>query len=163
MPVHFEDLDVTATLSGIRSALIVPCNLCPAVTVAIREKRPFLRFFRSWVKSAPFEAYLKTLQDRLAKEGVRTDIFRNRLPHTWFMCMWTARRRRKLQKRAKNHDAVVVLGCESATRTVREVVPPDLSVIEGMRTTGIMNGRLRLRWPGHLAFENCEVVPLSRS
>ena len=34
-----------------------------AVTVAVREERPFLRFFRSPMKSAPFEEYLEALED----------------------------------------------------------------------------------------------------
>ena len=45
MPIHFEDKDVVSEVAGLRSALIVPCNLCPAVTVATRENRPFMRFF----------------------------------------------------------------------------------------------------------------------
>ena len=161
MPIHFEDLDVTSEVAGIHSALIVPCNLCPAVTVAVRENRPFLRFFRSLVKSAPFEEYLAVLQSRLAAKGVSTKVFRNTLYHQWFMCMWTSRRRKKLQKQARKYDAVIVLGCESATETVRDVLPAEVKVIEAMRTAGIMNGRLSFRWPGDLLFRECRVVPIS--
>ena len=84
MPIHFEDQDVTSEAAGLRSALIAPCNLCPAVTVATREKRPFLRFFRSPLKSAPFEEYLEALQSRLGETGVSTKVFRSRLYHQWF-------------------------------------------------------------------------------
>ena len=73
MPIHFEDLDVVSEAAGLRSALIVPCNLCPAVTVAVRENRPFMRFFRSPVKSAPFEEYLEALRSRLSEKGVSTN------------------------------------------------------------------------------------------
>ena len=45
MPIHFNDLDVVSELSGLSSALIVPCYMCPAVTVAVREKKPFIEFF----------------------------------------------------------------------------------------------------------------------
>ena len=162
MPIHFEDQDVVSEVAGLRSALIVPCNLCPAVTVATRENRPFLRFFRSPVKSAPFEEYLETLQARLSEEGVSTEVFRSHLYHQWFMCMWTSRRRRKLEKQAKDYDAVIVLGCDSATETVRDAVPADVKVIEGMKTAGIMNGRMSFRLPGDLSFERCKVVPISQ-
>ena len=161
MPIHFEDVDVTSKVEGLRSALIVPCNLCPAVTVAVREKRPFLRFHRSLVKSAPFEEYLGRLQTRLRENGVSTKVFRSNLYHQWFMCMWTSRRRKKLEKQAKNYDAVIVLGCDSATETVREVVPAEVKVIEGMKTAGIMNGRMSFRLPGDLFFDGCKVVPIS--
>ena len=162
MPIHFHDQDVAAEVAGLKSALIVPCNLCPAVTVSVREKRPFLRLFRSLLKSAPFEEYLQALQAQLEEEGVRTRVFRSHLYHQWFMCMWTARRRRQLQRRAKDYDAVIVLGCDSATETVRALVESnEVKVIEGMKVAGIMNARLSLRWPGHLSFEGCSVVPIS--
>jgi len=162
MPIHFEDQDVVSEVAGLRSALIVPCNLCPAVTVATRENKPFMRFLRSPVKSAPFEKYLNTLQSRLSEKGVSTKVFRSTLYHQWFMCMWTSRRRKKLEKQAKNYDAVIVLGCASATETVRHLVPADVKVVEGMKTAGIMNGRMSLRLPADLAFDDCRVVPISQ-
>ena len=67
MPIHFNDLDVVSEVAGLSSALIVPCYMCPAVTIAVREKEPFIQFFRHFLKSAPFEQYLTTLQSRLKK------------------------------------------------------------------------------------------------
>ena len=162
MPIHFEDQDAAPEAAGLRSALIVPCYMCPAVTVATRENRPFLRLFRNPVKSAPFEEHVEALQSRLGEQGVRTKVFRSRLYHHWFMCMWTARRRKKLAKLAQDHDAVIVLGCDSATQTVRDAVPAGVKVIEGMKTAGIMNGRLRFRLPDNLIFDGCKVVPISQ-
>ena len=160
MPIHFEDQDVVSEAAGLHSALIVPCNLCPAVTVATRQNRPFMRFFRSPVKSAPFEEYLKLMRSRLDEAGVKTKVFRSSIYHQWFMCMWTERRRKKLERKAKDYDAVIVLGCDSATETVREVVPEGVKVIEGMKTTGIMNGRMGFRLPDKLVFDGCRVVPI---
>jgi hypothetical protein len=162
MPIHFEDLDVASEVTGLRSALIVPCNLCPAVTVATRENRPFMRFFRSPLKSAPFEEYLTTLQALLSEKGVSTDVFRSNLYHQWFMCMWTSRRRKKLEKASRHYDAVIVLGCDSATETVRGAVPADVEIVEGMTVAGIMNGKMSLRASGSLLFDDCRVVPISR-
>lgn len=161
MPIHFEDRDVAAEVAGLRSALIVPCNLCPAVTVAVRQDRPFLRLFRSPVKSAPFEEYLEAMRSRLAEVGVQAEVFRSRIYHQWFMCMWTSRRRKKLEREAKRYDAVIVLGCDSATQTVREVLPPGVKLIEGMETAGIMNGRIGFRPPANIVFDGCKVVPIS--
>lgn len=162
MPIHFEDQDVVSETAGLRSALIVPCNLCPAVTVATRQNRPFMRLFRSPVKSAPFEEYLKAMQLRLDEKGVRSKVFRSNIYHQWFMCMWTSRRREQLEKEARNYEAVIVLGCDSATETVRGVVPPDVKVIEGMKTVGIMNGKMSFRLPCDLVFDDSKVIPISR-
>ena len=163
MPIHFDDLDVVSEVAGLSSALIVPCNMCPAATVAIREKKPFMQFFKSLLKSAPFEQYLNALQSQLREHGVNTKVFRSSLYNQWFLCMWTSGRRKKLQKHAREYEAVIVLGCESATETVRDAVKSsDCRVIEGMKVTGIMNTTLRFHLPGSLCFEDCEIVPLSQ-
>lgn len=163
MPLHFYDLDITSEVEGVRSALIVPCNMCPAVTVSLRAQRPFMKLFRSLLTSAPFEEYLRALQSRLEGKGVRSKVFRSRLYHSWFMCMQTARRQKKLRNTAKAYDAVIVLGCQSATATVRDAVRgTGCKVIEGMEVAGIMNAKLKFHVPGNLSFEDCKVIPLSR-
>jgi hypothetical protein len=163
MPIHFNDLDVVTELSGLSSALIVPCKMCPAITVAVREEKPFIQFFRSFLKSTPFEQYMRSLQSRLKEKGVNTSVFKSYIPHQWFMCMWTSARRKKLQKYAKQFDAVIVLGCKSATESVHGVVTSnDCKVVEGMKVTGIMNAQLRFHLPGNISFENCKIVPISQ-
>ena len=162
MPIHFNDLDVVSEVAGLSSALIVPCYMCPAVTVAVREKKPFIQFFRNFLKSAPFERYITTLQTRLKEHGVKTKVFKSLPSHEWFMCMWTSGKRKKLQKYAEHYDAVIVLGCDSATETVREAVKSaNCKVIEGMKVSGIMNARIRFHLPGNVSFENCRTVTIS--
>lgn len=164
MPLHFEDLDVVSEAKGSKSALIVPCNMCPAATVADRENKPFLRIFKDFLKSAPFEEYISTLQDRLMDQGVRSKVFKSNLPHQWFLCMWTAARQRKLQKHARRYDTVIVLGCESATRTVRDSIgSANSKLIEGMETTGIMNTKLSMKFPCNICFKDSKVIPFSPS
>ena len=163
MPIHFNDLDVVSEVSGLSSALIVPCYMCPAVTGAVREKKPFIEFFRNLLKSAPFEQYMRALQSRLRANGVNTKVFKSIPSHQWFMCMWTSGKRKKLQKCAEQYDAVVVLGCDSATETVRDAVKStDCKVIEGMEVAGIMNAQLRFHLPCNFSFDDCKVVPISR-
>jgi len=162
MPIHFHDVDVTAETDGVSSALIVPCNMCPAVTVAVREKKPFMQLFKSVLKSAPFEQYIKNLQLQLSEKGVESTVFRSSLYHQWFLCMWTQAKRSKLRKQARDYDAVVVLGCESATETVREAVEPSgCKVIEGMQIEGIMNAQLAFHLPCNISFDECRIVPIS--
>jgi hypothetical protein len=163
MPIHLEDLDVVSQTEGVRSALIVPCNMCPAVTVAVDRKLPFMRLFRSVLRSAPFEQHISELQARLEAGGVATEVFRNSVYHQWFLCMWTAGRRRKLRKQAEKHDAVIVLGCDTANETVREAVrPTGAKVIEGMQVTGFMNAKLTFDLGGNVGFKDCRIIPISQ-
>jgi hypothetical protein len=161
MPLHFRDLDVVSEVAGLRSALIVPCNMCPAITVAVREKQPFIQLFRSFLKSAPFEQHLRALQFRLSEKGVTTKVFKSNFIHQWFLCMWPSGQRKKLQKYAKQYEAVIVLGCESATETVRDLVKSS-KVIEGMEVAGFMNAKLSFRLPCNVSFEDCKIIPMSQ-
>ena len=81
MPIHFNDLDIVSEVEGLSSALIVPCIMCPAATVAVREKKPFLQLFRSLLKSAPLEHYIRALQSRLSEKGLNTNVFKSLLYH----------------------------------------------------------------------------------
>lgn len=163
MPLHLNDLDVGSEVAGLRRVLIVPCNMCPAVSAAVDADEPFLRLFRSAVKSAPFEARITALQARLGKSGVDSSVFRSTLYHHWFLCMWTAGRRRKLRDCAKGYDAVIVLGCDSAVETVREAVEStDCKVITGMEAVGFTNAKLKFSLPCNVSFEDCRTVPISR-
>ena len=163
MPIHFNDRDFVAEVAGLNSALIVPCYMCPAVTVSVREKKPFIQLFKSFLKSAPYEEYITTLQIRLQESGVKTKVFKSAPSHEWFMCMWTSGKRKKLQKYAEKYDAVIVLGCDSAVETVREALKStDCKLIEGMEVAGIMNAQIRFHLPGNVSFENCKLVPISQ-
>lgn len=161
MPIHFHDVDIAPEISGLKSALIVPCVMCPAVTVAIREQKPLMRFLRSPFKSAPFEKYMESLQARLLELGVKNDVFKSRLYQNWFLCMWSAGRRRKLLNRAKKYDAVIVLGCDSATETVRDAVESaGCKVIEAMRVGGLTNAQIKFSLPDKVSFEDVKIVPM---
>lgn len=163
MPLHLEDLDIVPEISSIKSVLIVPCNMCPAVTVAVREEKPFIQLFRSFLKSAPFEQYILDMQSRLKEMGVNTKVFKSNIPHQWFMCMWPSGQRRKLREYAKQFDAVIALGCDSATETVKnEVKNTNCKVIEGMKVTGFINSQLTFHFPCNISFENCKIVPISK-
>jgi hypothetical protein len=163
MPIYLNDLDVVSKVAGLSSALIVPCNMCPAVTVSVKEKKPFIQFFRSFLKSVSFEQHIRNLQSQLKEKGVTTKVFKNPIPHQWFLCMWTLGRRRKLEKIAKKYEAVIVLGCDSANETVRESVnSADCKVIEGMGVAGIMNAKMSFHFLFNVSFEDCKISPISQ-
>ena len=163
MPIHFNDRDVVSEVAGLSSALIVPCYMCPAVTVSVRENRPFIQLFKNFLKSAPYEQYIATLQSRLEGHGVTSKVFKSTPSHEWFMCMWTSGKREKLKKCAEQYDAVIVLGCDSATETVRDAIKSTgCKVVEGMEVAGIMNAQIRFHLPGNVSFGNCKTVPISQ-
>jgi hypothetical protein len=162
MPIHFKDLDVVSEVAGLKSALIVPCYMCPAVTVAVREKKPFIQLLKSFLKSAPFEQYITGMRSQLKEKGVNTELFKSNIPHQWFMCMWTKGQRKKLQEYAKKYEAVIALGCDSATETVRDVTNSNCKVIEGMKVAGIMNAQLKFHFPCNITFEDCKIITISQ-
>jgi hypothetical protein len=163
MPIHFNDVDLDSGVSGLKTALIVPCIMCPSVTVSIREKQPFMKLFRSIFKSTPFEQYLKALKMRLGEKGIEADIFNSRLYQHWFLCMWSSARRKKLQRQAQGYDAVIVLGCDSATKTVGDAVQSlNCKVIEGMTVGGLTNAKMKIGFPANVSFEDVKIVPLPK-
>ncbi len=163
MPIHFHDVDLAPKVSGLKSALIVPCIMCPAVTVSIREGQPLMKLWRNLFKSAPFEQYLRTLQKRLSDKGIRADVFKSRLYPHWFLCMWSSARRKKLQKHSKGYEAVIVLGCESATKTISDAIRPiGCKVIEGMEAGGLTNAKMKFGFPPNVSFEDVKIVPMPR-
>ena len=162
MPIHLDDLDVVTETEGQSSALIIPCYMCPAVTVATRERKPFIQFMSHLLKSPPFEKYIKNLQSALSESNVETNVFESSFVHQWFLCMWTSGRRRKLMQQIKNYDSAIVLGCDSTTETVRELVEGnECKVIQGMEVVGFMNAKMKFRFPCNISFEDCKVVPIS--
>jgi hypothetical protein len=67
-----------------------------------------------------------------------------------------------LEKVAREYEAVLVLGCNSATETVREAVSSTkCKVLEGMEAAGIMNAKMTFHLPFNVSFEDCRITPLS--
>ena len=83
MPLHLEDVDVVPEVEGLSSALIIPCNMCAAATVSMNEEKPFLQIFSNFLKSVPFDEYIKRLQGRLKEKEVTSTLFKSNLPYQW--------------------------------------------------------------------------------
>jgi hypothetical protein len=64
------------------------------------------------------------------------------------MCLWTRGQRKRLLKRAKDFDAVLVLGCDSATYSVRQALKDnECQIFQAMQMTGITNATVKLQFP----------------
>lgn len=154
MPFDLKAITDTSEYEQYESVLIVPCRFCPAASAAVRNKEPYLELFRRFFKTASYERFIESLKSRLEGKGIRTGIFKSRLLHQFVLCMWTSRRRRALKKRAKEYDALVVLGCEAAVQTVRNAVEPNpCQVLQGVETKGIMSITPKLSFPCNLSLE----------
>jgi hypothetical protein len=147
MPIYLEPRDVTAKLEKFASVLIVSCPVCPAMSLAMQKKKPFIEFFKHGLKTEAFEDYIKSIREPLEQRGIRTGVYTTRVPSP-LMCLWTEGQRRRLLKRARDYEAVVVLGCSSATNTVKDVLDgTDCQVLPAMRMKAIANATTRLRFP----------------
>jgi hypothetical protein len=153
MPIHLEPRDVTADLEGFSSVLIVSCPICPPVCVSMQKKRPFIEFFKHGLKTQAFEDYITSIREPLEQRGIRTGVFAMRVPIPT-MCLWTEGQRNRLLRRAKDYDAVLVLGCDSATYTAKDTLKETgCQVFQAMRVETISNAIAKFRFPLTVEFD----------
>jgi hypothetical protein len=161
MPIHLDELDITSEVEESSSALIVACNMCAGASLAMKENKPFIQFFRSLLKSPPLERYIERLQAQLSEMGIKTEWFRGGIIQQFFLCLWTSRQRGELQECAKEYKAVIVLGCDSAIDTIcRSVEGTDCKVIRGMEVGGVMNTKPKFHLPCNISFEGSKIIPM---
>jgi hypothetical protein len=161
MPVYLKEIDEYPELESFKSVLIIPCRFCPAASMAVRTNRPYFEFLRKFLKTAPYEELIETIKSNLEEKGVKTDVFKSYWPHQFVVCMWTIRRRKKLLKRARQYDALVVLGCEAAVDTIHDAVKQtSCKVFQGMRSEGIMSIQPQFRLPCNISLDLNNVTPL---
>ena len=158
MPLYLTDVDVIPELAGARSVLIVPCRMCPATSLSLREKKPFFELFKTFLRSPALEQHIKTLQARIEEQGIKTSVY---LPRQFLACTWTTAERKRLLERAAHHDTVIVLGCDSATESARNALQStDCKVIQGMEVAGIVNVKIRFHLPGTVSLEDCNIISM---
>ncbi len=122
MPFYLKGSNILPEVAGLRSVLIVPCRFCPAASMAVREKKPYIELFRRFLRTEAYESFIRSLKSRLENEGIKTAVFDSKLPHHYVTCMWTSRRRRELARRASQFEGVVVLGCDATVEIVRDAI-----------------------------------------
>ncbi len=154
MPFCLKDRDISSDIDGVHWALIVPCRFCPAASVAVRERKPYIEPFRALLRTPSYEAYIQALKTCLERKGIRTAVFDSRLVHQFVVCMWTAGRRQELARQAAGYDAVIVLGCDAAVEAIRSSLRSvECRVIAGMEVEGIMNVIPSVRFPFTVSLE----------
>jgi len=160
MPFCFEVNDVVPEVENFKSVLIVPCRFCPAASMAVKSNEPYIEFPRRFLKTASYERTLAKMKDSFQERGIKTGVFKSHFLHQFVLCMWTARRRNALLERAKNYEAVVVMGCEAAVATVRSILESTAChIIPGMRSEGIMSIQPKFSLPCNLTLDLESVTP----
>ena len=89
-------------------------------------------------------SYLRALQLDAERRGQRSGVFRTSRASA--ACLWSTALARKFRRAGAGFDAIGVVGCESAVRTVSQVFP-DKPVVQLVRVEGIANFTLRTAWP----------------
>lgn len=153
MPLSLEPRDVSSDLEDIRSVLIVSCPVCPPVSLAMEQNSPLIDLFKSGLKTRALEEHIKKIREPLEQKGIRTGVFSMYAPLPT-MCLWTKGQRNRLLRRARDYEAVLVLGCDSAAYTAQQALrEADCRVVQGMRTVGITNAAVKFRLPMKLELE----------
>ena len=153
MPLHLEPLDVSGDLGDVTSVLIVSCPVCPPVTLAVQKGSPLIEILKSGLKTGAFEDHIKQIRELLEQRGVRTGVFSMYAPVP-MMCLWTQGQRKRLMRRGKDVEAVLVLGCDSATYTVRRALKDtECKIRQAMRMTGITNATVKFQFPMNVTLE----------
>jgi hypothetical protein len=113
----------------------------------VQKNSPFIDFFKSGLKTVPFEDHIKEIRGPLEQRGVRTGLFSIYAPLPT-MCLWTQGQRNRLLKRAQDYEVVLVLGCDSATYTAQQALKhTDCQVLQAMHMTGITNATVKFQFP----------------
>jgi len=153
MPCYLKEVDVVPEAAKFRSVLIVLCRLCPAVSLAVRNKQPFIKFSRTPLKPECYEDHIANIRSRLEKEGIKTDVFRSSILN-YAHCMWTPKKREKLHKRMTEFEAVIVMGCEAAYESICDLSEStDCQVFNGMKSEGLLNVTPKFNWPFNISLE----------
>ena len=160
MPIYLKAVDVVPEVVKFKSALIVVCRFCPAASLAVRNNKPYLEIFRRLLKTEPYEELIKDILTRLEKEGLKTGVFKGNLIN-YLICLWTSGGRKKFIKYASQFEAVVVMGCESAYESVKELLKStECQVFLGMESEGVLNAIPKIHLPFNLSLEIFNVTPM---
>ena len=96
MPIRLKPLDVTADLEHFKSVLVVSCPMCPAASMAMLEKKPFIEFFKNGLKTQALDDYIASIREKLEQRGIRTDAFTMRLPQQGLIALVRATGKRTM-------------------------------------------------------------------
>ena len=153
MPIYLEPAREVSELYGFKSVLIVLCPMCPAVSLAIRRKQPYMEFFRRLLGTVALDEHVAALKDDLEGRGIEAGVFTSYLPLP-LMCLWSNGQRNRLRRRAEGYEAVAIVGCDAATVNATNVLGgTGCQVVQVMQVAGIVTAIPTLERPGNLTLK----------
>ena len=153
MPIYLEPTSDLSALYEFTSVLIVLCPMCPAVSLAVRDKKPYMEFVRHVFGTASLDEHLEKLKDDLEGHGVRTGFFTSYLPLP-LMCLWSEGQRGKLAKAVRGYEAVAIVGCDAATVNAANVLEgTGVKLVQVMEVAGIVTAIPKLERPFNLTLK----------
>jgi hypothetical protein len=160
MPFYLKDVEVVPEVAKFQSALIVPCRFCPAASFALRKQQTYIELFKGFLKTESYEQHINNMQSRLEEKGLKTNVFKSNLLN-FVLCMWTSGQRERLLEHAGQYEALVVMGCEAAYRSVCDIVKStDCKVFLGMESEGVFNAKPKFKFPFKISLELSSVTPI---
>lgn len=146
MPIALKPLKIENQFDGCASVLIVPCHVCPKMCLAADQGRAYMDVTAP-AGQDPLSGYIAGVRETLSAKGIRSSVFRAPAISP-MMCLWPARLREGLAEEAKKHDAVAVIGCESATATAASAAEnAGKTVIQVMKNEGMANFVAQFKLP----------------
>lgn len=147
MPILLKPLAPDGKFTGCSSVLFVACPVCPRMCLAVEKNEPYLSISQLFRKGDYFDEFIAERRKALEREGTVTATFKVPLP-SGMMCLWPEKLRRRLAEQVSSFDAVAVIGCQSAVRTVAEVTDQEkIRIITLMEEEGIANFKTKIRFP----------------
>ena len=75
MPIYLKDVDVVPEVAKFQSALILLCRFCPAASLAVRNDKPYIEFYRRLLKTEPYEELIDNMHITAGKRGPQNKCF----------------------------------------------------------------------------------------
>ncbi len=136
MPILLEPSEIGNRFDAYKSVLIVPCQVCPKMCITALHNEACIDLTALSGKNS-FTGYIDNIRKSLADKGIRSAVFKPPVSAP-MMCLWPDSARKRLTKKAGAHDAIAVIGCESAVATALSAVTHN-QIVQVMANRGIAN------------------------
>lgn len=147
MPFKLKRIEITNQFKESSSVLIVACNVCSRVSLAVDNRKPCFSLTHCMTGKDFFISYIKGVQKSLTQKNIRSGVFNSFFPAP-MMCMWLKSQREKLSRCVSGYDAIAIFGCESAVATVKDSVKGfNGAIVQMMSVEGLSNIIPSIRFP----------------
>jgi hypothetical protein len=160
MPLALKMMPVDRQFDGCGAVMFVACNVCPRMHFAWERHEPVFSMAMLFGKESGLQRHLDLLRLEAQSRGQQSAIFPT--PAATAGCLWSSALAEKFGRAGAQYEAIGVIGCESAVKTVSQVFP-DKRIVQLVQVEGIANFTLRTKWPMRVEIIAASQVPLVES